>query len=121
MEVHSTKENTDLRSNLRPFHSPWHKLYSTFVVLSANCVFEESQAPSIHTCFVKYSHNDKKQTNKQTFVVLRMILLSPRMAEKANGSLLFIPLQVCVKTFSGHLLLLQSIAAKMKSSWKNRF
>lgn len=49
-----------------------------------------------------------------------MISLSPKVAEKANGSLLFIALQECGKTFSGHLLLLQSIEAKMKSRWKNR-
>lgn len=43
------------------------------------------------------------------------------MAEKANRSLVFIPPQICGKTFSGHLLLLQSIEAKTKSSWKTDF
>ena len=50
----------------------------------------------------------------------RMVSLSPKVAEKANGSLVFILLQECGKTFSGHLLLLQSIEAKMKSRWKNK-
>lgn len=40
-----------------------------------------------------------------------MISLSPKVAEKANGSLLFIGTQEW-ETFSGHLLLLQSIEAK---------
>lgn len=55
------------------------------------------------------------------FLIEDNIIQSPRAAKKANGSLLFIPLQVCGKTFSGHLLLLQSVKAKMKSGWKNRF
>lgn len=49
-----------------------------------------------------------------------MISLSPKVAEEANGSLVFILLEEFGKIFSGHLLLLQSIEAKMKSRWKNK-
>lgn len=53
--------------------------------------------------------------------LLEMIYSETTVAKKANGSLLFIPLQVCGETFSSHLLLLQNVEAKMKSNWKNRF
>lgn len=68
-------------------------------------------------------HSPWQKNKKKAFVFLieDSIIESPRAAKKANGSLLFIPLKVCGKTFSGHLLLLQSVKAKMKSGWKNRF
>lgn len=40
MEVCSAKEITDLRFDLKPTHSPWHKLYSAFVFLIENDITE---------------------------------------------------------------------------------